>query len=196
MTLPFTQKMQSKEAIVRGTYLSISCDFDRVMNEIVGLCEYYKIDSTLNKDGLSKYTFNKVRGLEMGTKFQRCKDAIFDLDQDIHNCNNGCFSIISKLITNRNLFAHGYSEYDPNNIDTSFITFMNKERSANIIKTVIVDDFIAELEQYRKMAMGLMYLNIIILNVLKGLIELSTAKNSFIEQQAAFIDNHRAFIFS
>ena len=40
--LPYTQQMQSKEAVVRGTYISIACDYERIMDDIIALYEVDK----------------------------------------------------------------------------------------------------------------------------------------------------------
>ena len=58
--------------------------------------------------------------------------------------------------------AHGYSDYDPNKQDTSYILFENCEKGQRITEKIIVKEFVLEIQQYHEAIMGMLPLSVAI----------------------------------
>jgi hypothetical protein len=150
--MPFTQQMQGKEALIRGIYLSISCDYERLLDDIITKCE------VIEPERRELYKMNKVRHLEMGKKLDRCRKALKKYNEFYYKVNEPYFKIIKELLKLRNMLAHGYSDYDENLQDTTFITFNYLENYKPKTKQIEVFSFLMELETYRKSIMEFMQL--------------------------------------
>lgn len=161
--LPFAQQMQFYEGSVRGVYLSIACDMEFLMSDIIAKIEKFP----LVKGERLKFKEDKIYQLEMGKKTRRCIDDLKDYRKGVYyNKFKPQFDIIETLVHYRNLMAHGHSDYDDKKMDTSFIWFKNY-KGKKIIEKIMVAPFILEMETYRKNLMKLLDL-IIILTAERG----------------------------
>ena len=155
--LPFTQQMQFKEANVRGVYLSIACDMEFLMDDIIAKCE---ID---NQDERQEFRERKIIQLEMGKKLGRCIKSLSEYRNGIYYKKFSTqFDIIEKLVHYRNLMAHGYSEYDEKKIDKSFIVFRNIDKGKKNEEKIEIMPFLINMEEYRSNLMRLLDLTSIL----------------------------------
>lgn len=69
---PFYLRMMGAESRVRGIYLSVACDFENLMSDIIAICE------ESDKDNLEDNRLKQP--LEIGAKLKRCKAVV-----EIHN---------------------------------------------------------------------------------------------------------------
>lgn len=167
--LPYTQQMQTHEANVRGTYISIACDYEQLMDDLIVLCELEKIfpagfdeksDGEIIQE-INGYKTKWVTSVEMGKKFRKCKDGLVKYSQTYFDDFSPHFIVISDLIQDRNLMAHGYSNYDVQQESGKiFILFENVQQGKKEEKLIEVRPYIAKLEKYRKGIMELMGLTL------------------------------------
>jgi len=145
--MPFTQQMQAKEALVRGTYLSISCDFERLMVDLIIMAEYEKGSrhpKTLNDK--RKIT----RDCSMGEKLRRCKTGMRKHSEHYKYLGKH-FRVINKLTQMRNMLAHGFSEFDNKQKVKDYIVFRYVDNNyVEHADKIMVQPFLALLEKYRK----------------------------------------------
>ena len=113
----FELKMQDQEAKVRGIYLCVACDFERIMEHIILACE---ID---NKDDREAFRVKKLSHLTMGGKLGRFKKTVRKYNKEYFDSYNSVMKSIKKLIHYRNMLAHGLASYDENKADYSYIIF-------------------------------------------------------------------------
>lgn len=157
--LPYTQRMQVHEANIRGTYLSISCDYERILDDIAALCQHQQV-FPLGFEGLTNNQINDALDIHklkfisfktMGVKFELCKKLLKTYNQTLFDEFSEYFKTIKDLIADRNLMAHGYSDYDiPQEANKILIYFENTERSNSTVKkTIDVDAFLKNLMKYR-----------------------------------------------
>ncbi len=165
--LPRTQQMLVYEANIRGAYISISCDSERLMDDLVALCELGKIFPTgldeKTDDEIIKtiiaYKVRLITSLEMGKKLDRCQKGLKNYNQNYFEEFNKHFTVIADLVKDRNLMAHGYTDFDihqnPNQV---LILFENVERGKKKEKVIDFQPFIMQLERYRSVIMELLEL--------------------------------------
>lgn len=161
--MPFTQQMQIKEANVRGVYLSIACDYERLMEDLILLCELHRVKSIENFK--AKY----LSELSMAQKLSRSKKALLKYNKIYYSSFLPHFKIIGNLVRYRNIMAHGHSNYDDTQKDKSYIDFdyVIKKKPKKI--NIKITPFISELEGYRHSIMELLGLTFTIRRE-KGLI--------------------------
>ncbi len=141
-TYPFPLEMFGLESKVRGIYMTIACDFEKVMTEIISMCE---------EDDLSKRNDLELKiPFEMGKKLQRCKRELIKYNPAYYNHFIPQFEAIEELVKYRNMLAHGFSEYDENKLDKSFIIFSWLEKGKKKIEKILVLPFIKKIEKYSK----------------------------------------------
>jgi len=162
--LSYAQKMQVHEVNARGTYLSISCDYERVMDDIISLCQIEKVFSSgfanLNDEeinnALKDYQTRLIIWLEMGKKFNLCKRLLGEYNNEYFESFSKYFVIISDLVQDRNLMAHGYSDYDiAQEKGKILILFENVEKGKRIKKVIEVKSYLQKLSTYREGIMEL-----------------------------------------
>lgn len=163
--LNYTQRMQFLEASVRGVYISIACDVERIMEDMIAQIE---IDNP--KDRLS-FKMRKICGLEMGMKLQRLDDGLKAYNARYYKYYKNELNIIRELVGYRNLLAHGYSDYDDNKVDKRFITFTNIYRNKKDVVKIEVEPFLFQMEKYREGLKKLMTLTITLYNERAGNME-------------------------
>ena len=143
---PFALRMMGIESKVRGIYLTASCDFERLMSDIIAVCE---------ETDKQKVEGNKLKQpLEIGAKLDRCLKAVENHNKTYIELFATEFSIIEKLCYYRTILAHGFSEYDENKKDESYIIFnwvyKNGNKRELRSEKIIVRPFIMEINNYRK----------------------------------------------
>jgi hypothetical protein len=167
--LPFDQKMQVHEVNVRGTYLSIACDSERLMDDLISLCEldiifptgFDKINDEDVIEEIRKYKIKKITWVEMGKKLFRCKQKLEKYNKSYFDSFSKYFEDISDLVQDRNLMAHGYSDYDiQQEAGKIFILFENVVHGKREEKIIEVKTFLSNLETHRKGIMELIGLTV------------------------------------
>jgi hypothetical protein len=155
--LPFTQQMQIKEANVRGVYISIACDFERMMADIIANCEI------VNSAGRLEYKRKYINSLEMGKKVGRCEKVLKAYRNGIYyNKFSSQLNTLSGLVYYRNMLAHGYSNFDTNQKDMSFIIFENTIKGKTVLEKIEVQPFLMQMELHRANIMQMMNLAFIL----------------------------------
>lgn len=159
---PFPQKMQFHEDNVRGTYISIACDFERLMDDLIALKEIDKVGDrkTITVDQIMDYKKDKITHLEMGKKYARSKEALKQYNIDYYNDFIPHFEIIKSLVKYRTILAHGYSEYDEKQIDTTYIDFEFVYKGKRQKERIVIKPFLSDLNKYRHTIMELMGLTL------------------------------------
>ena len=139
---PYPLEMFGLESKVRGLYITLACDFEKVMTEIIVMCEG---DDPSKRDDLElKIPF------EMGKKLQRCKRELIKYNPAYYNHFIPEFEAVEELVKYRNMLAHGFSQYDENKLDKDFITFSWIEKGKKKIDKIKVYPFIKKIEKYTK----------------------------------------------
>jgi hypothetical protein len=102
----------------------------------------------------------------MGAKLKRCKEALESYNKEYFHFFIPQFEIIERLCKYRIMLAHGFSEYDSNKLDKTFIIFhwVNKESGKKEIKEekIMIKPFISEIESYRKHIVQFMKLHAVL----------------------------------
>lgn len=150
-------EMQQIEGSVRGQYVALACDIERILENVITKC---RVDNFMD---IPIYAFTKVRHLEMGKKLKDCKLELKKYNIDYYNRIQNEFVIMEDLVSMRNMLCHGYSDYDEDRKDKSWIIFEYKEKSdkPKTIK-IIVDDFLVKLADYRMAITGIYEVMILI----------------------------------
>ena len=143
---PFSLQMYGQESKVRGLYLTISCDIERLLCDLIAKCE---IDNPNERN-----EFKLTLPFAMGAKIVRCKDALGEYNIEYFNFVEPDFKEIELLLKYRNMLAHGFSEYDDNKFDNSFIIFNWIEKDINNKRVhqtekIMVMPFIMKMKEYR-----------------------------------------------
>lgn len=139
---PFSLEMFGLESKLRGLYMTLACDFEKVMTDIIIMCEE---DDPSERNNLElKIPF------EMGKKLQRCKRELIKYNPAYYNHFIPQFEAIEELLKYRNMLAHGFSEYDDKKLNKSFIIFSWIERGKKKIDKIQVLPFIRKIEKYSK----------------------------------------------
>lgn len=162
--LPRTQKFQFHEANVRGTYLSIACDYERLLDDLYIYSDITKIfpkgfGNNTDKEIIAiinEYKTRKVSHLEMGKKYQTSKDNMEVNFKNHFNDFSPHFTVIESLIAYRNLMAHGYTRYDIPQVPGKIcILFENNVKGKITKHTINVKLFLMQLSKYREGIMEL-----------------------------------------
>lgn len=153
--LPFAQQMQVREAHVRGLYISIACDYERLMDDLIVLCE---LDRASN---VAEYKTKHLVHLEMGKKFRRSKTGLEKAFPNHYSDFLPHFGVIERLVKFRTILAHGYSEYDDNG-DPSYIIFEHHHKGKILREKVVIDPFLNELRHYQNSILELMGLTVLL----------------------------------
>jgi hypothetical protein len=143
---PFFLNMFGLESKVRGLYLTVACDFENLMSDVIAICE---------ETDISQRSINRLKHpYEMGAKLERCKKAVEDYNKVYFKFFIPEFEVIGKLVKYRTMLAHGFSEYDNNELDKTYIIFnwVIKENGKKEMKEekIIINPFIKEIVTYRK----------------------------------------------
>ena len=139
---PFALNMFGREAKVRGLYLTVACDFEKILSDITLRCE---------EPDISKRDILKLKlPSEMGKKLERCKLALQNYNLSYYNHFISQFEVTKELLPYRNMLAHGFSLYDPEKSDESFITFIWFERGKERIDKIDISSFMQKIEHFRK----------------------------------------------
>jgi hypothetical protein len=160
--LPFTQKMQFHEAYVRGLFISIACDYERIMDDIIALCEMEKIfpsgfENLSDEDiiaQINEYKIQFITWKEMGKKLdKKCVPLLKLYNSEYFNKYEKCFDIVRDLVQDRNLMVHGYSDYNEQQnekgISISFTNIVQNQKKKTLKKKIIViQPYIKNLERY------------------------------------------------
>ena len=152
--LPFTQQMQVHEANVRGVYLSIACDYEQLMNDVIFLCGLGEGEKPANGEIIA-FKNQHLRHLEMGKKFRRTKRALEKYNPEYFKDFHPYFDIIERLVMYRTILSHGYSSYDPNQKDKSFIVFEHLYQGKVYTERIVIYPFLTQMEHYRSCIMEL-----------------------------------------
>ena len=153
---PFALDMFGFESKVRGIYLTVACDFENLMSDVIAICE--EVDP-------SKRSLNRLNHpFEMGAKLTRCKKALKEYNKKYFDFFMPQFEVIEKLCKYRTMLAHGFSEYDDNKLDNTFLIFhwvIKEKRNENKMRTekILIKRFILEIESYRKHVLQFMKLH-------------------------------------
>ena len=159
--LPFTQQMQTQEVNVRGLYLSISCDIEVLLVDIIAKCEI------ANPAEREDFKVRKLAGLEMGKKLGRSVKSLTIYNPHLSAQFKTTFEMINDLLGLRNILAHSKISCDPNKKNKSILWFNYVERGVRIKETREIKPLINELHAYRNELVKLMDL-VIILNRERG----------------------------
>lgn len=173
LRLPHIQQMQIKEAIVRGTYISIACDYERLLDDIIALCEvdkvfpdgYDHLSSNGINEGLEAYKKTKgIQATEMGKKVKRSKECLEEYNKVHSDSFEQVFKVVSNMVKDRNLMAHGYTDLGlPQEQGKILIHFDNTNKTGkNTSTTIDVQPYLKELAGYRIGIESLMNLCMII----------------------------------
>jgi hypothetical protein len=138
-----------------------------VIDDIISLCQIEKIFpsgfDTLTDDeiniALKDYQIRLITWKEMGKKFDLCKQLLSKYNNAYYGDFSKYFSVIRDLVQDRNLMAHGYSDYDiEQEKGKILILFENVENGKRIKKIIEVKSFLQKLLAYREGIMELAYL--------------------------------------
>ncbi len=148
---PFALQMYGFEAKVRGLYLTIACDIERMMCDVIAKCE---VEAEIEREA-----FKLKLPFEMGAKLKRCKEALEKYNKAYFDFFIPQFDAIEQLCKYRNMLAHGFSEYDDNKVDKTFIIFKwvesavknPGEKTERVSKTekILIRPFINQMNHYR-----------------------------------------------
>lgn len=143
---PFFLEMFGFESKVRGIYLTVACDFENLMSDVIAICE--EADVSLRGDNRLNHPF------EMGAKLKRCKKALEVYNKEYFDFFMPEFNAIEKLCKYRTMLAHSFSEYDNQELDKTFIIFHwvvndNGKKEMKEEK-ILIAPFIKEILVYRK----------------------------------------------
>lgn len=152
---PFFLEMFGFESRVRGIYLTVACDFENLMSDIISICE--ESDALLRSENRLNHPF------EMGAKLKRCKKALKAYNEEYFNFFTPEFNAIEKLCKYRTMLAHGFSEYDTQKLDNTFIIFHwvvndNGKKEMKEEK-ILIESFIKEILVYREYVFQFMKLH-------------------------------------
>jgi len=145
---PFSLDMFGLEAKVRGLYLTLACDFEKVMVETIALCE--------EPDDSKRQAFMIKMPFEMGKKLKMFKKSVMKYNKSYYNHFLPQFKIIGELVKYRNMLAHGFSQYDTNKSDKSFIIFEWQHKGKLKSDRIEVKPFMNKILDYR-IHIGLIY---------------------------------------
>ena len=123
MQFPYVLRMRELDAKTRGIYIELACNIERILDDIICKCEIVDIAKR------AIFRKDKIMHLEMGKKLSRAIKSLRDYNLKYYNQYMSEFDIIADLVEYRNVMAHGYSEYDPKEIDDRYITYYNKEKN-------------------------------------------------------------------
>ena len=115
--LPFDLRMFEREAKVRGLYLTVSCDFERVLSDIAAKCAIEENSQPL-RDG-----FRIKLPFEMGAKLDKCIEILKAYNEGYYNQYKEQFDVIKELSIYRTMLAHGFSHYDEAKQDDTTLYF-------------------------------------------------------------------------
>lgn len=158
--LPFTQQMQVHECHVRGVYLSIACDYEQLMEDVIALCESDQVSRPINNGSIKRYCIKYLTHLTMGKKLGRLSKKLKAYNEEYFNSLSEQFKIMDKLVEYRNILAHGYSNYDEKQLDTSFIIFEHVDKGKLNTSNVSIKPFLLAYEHYRQCLNKLMELTV------------------------------------
>ena len=169
-SMDFTQRMQFHEINVRGTYLAIACDYERVMGDLIALFDLEVIfpngfDSISNEEimeGMTLYKSKKITELTMGIKLKKCKEKLEKFNKYYFDQFLNQFISIGELVDDRNLMAHGYTHYEVEQQEGKiFIFFENVQHGVIKGKIIEVNTYLDKLQiTHRKVIMQLARLNL------------------------------------
>jgi hypothetical protein len=151
----FALEMFGFESKVRGIYLTVACDFENLMSDVIAICEEVNI---------SQRSINRLtHPFEMGAKLKRCKKALETYNNEYLIFFMPEFNVIEKLCKYRTMLAHGFSEYDNKKLDKTFIIFnwVIKQNGKNEMKSekIFIKLFIDEIDIYRRHVLQFMKLH-------------------------------------
>lgn len=139
---PFGLRMFEAEAKVRGLFITVSCDFDMVVSHIIAKCE--------EPEPSKRDTLILKLPYEIGKKLKRCKKDLEKYSNDYYIKYLPEFEAMEELLMYRNMLAHGFSQYDENKIDESFIIFIWKDEGKFKFDKVILRPFYQNIIRFRK----------------------------------------------
>lgn len=96
----FSTEMNEKEIELRGRYLSIACDLDYILTELICICF---IDKHIYRKTFKILMLERIL---MGRKLSILEKALHDYNEEYFNKYKRTFNSIKILVENRNLFAH------------------------------------------------------------------------------------------
>jgi len=139
---PFALRMFEAEAKIRGLFITVTCDFDIIISQIIVKCEEPVISK---RDSLRlKLPF------ETGKKLERCKIDLNGYNSSYYNHFLPELEAMEELLKYRNMLAHGYSQFDENKLDESYINFVWIEKGKFKIEKIILRPFYQNVHRFRK----------------------------------------------
>lgn len=141
--------MRTLDIKVRGIYIALACDIERTLSDIISLCEISDFDKR------SEFKFEQILHLEMGKKLTKCKKSLERYNVNYYNEYKQHLERIDILVEYRNVLAHGFSEYDPNEKDDETITYYNKEKSRLAKYVIKPKAFIMNLKDFHSVILQL-----------------------------------------
>src|SRR5436190_1078086 len=137
--------MRELDIKTRGLYIAISCDIERMLDDVISYCE---IDSDAKQR--NDFKRDKIMHLEMGKKLSRCMRVVEKYNSEYFNKYLSDFNRIDELVQYRNVMAHGYSEYDPHEADERYIKYYNKEKGKIAVYTIEPREFIKSMKTFQE----------------------------------------------
>ena len=109
--------MQAKEVYLRGLYLSISCDIEYILVDIIAKCI---IDEPSQRESFKVRYFGNN---SMGKKIVKAKESLKKYNENYYYEFKDCFKTIDNLLERRNIFSHSKIEGDILEQDKTVLTF-------------------------------------------------------------------------
>lgn len=153
---PVTLQQFEAECRVRGIYLSLSCDLERLISDIIAICQ------ESNESELESYKLKQP--FEFGRKLRICKDAVKKHNEGYYNFYIPNFDIADKLCEHRTMLAHGFADDNGAKFKEGIITFkwiIKNEEKKNVwtSKEILFKPFIMETLTYRNSVFEFMKLH-------------------------------------
>ncbi len=148
--------MQAKEVYLRGLYLSISCDIEYMLVDIIAKCI---IDEPSQRESFKVRYFGNN---SMGKKIVKAKESLKKYNENYYHEFKDCFKTIDNLLERRNMFSHSKIEGDILEQDKTVLTFNYIDKGVRIIDTKKIDPLFTELLTYRTGIMRLVELVLIL----------------------------------
>jgi hypothetical protein len=156
----FSLDMFGFESKIRGLYLTVACDYEFFMVRIIAMCQV--------QDITKREAFKLSLPYEMGAKLKILKESVENYNINYYAFFKTHFDIISELVFYRTMLAHGFSQYDDNKVDESFIDFSwiegPKNNRLKRTERIVIKSFLMDIDRYRLNLLEFMKLDAVLVN--------------------------------
>ncbi len=154
----FVQDLQRLEVDIRGLYLSIACDIEYVLTDLICACiaTDHKQKELIKVSLFEKVLFEK--------KIKMAEEVLLRYNEQHFKINEPAFKKFHELKGYRNMLAHSKLKGDLSQVDLSYVIFEVIKDGKIVDRKEYINQLKNKLEVFRQASMDLLLLVTIIYN--------------------------------